>query len=105
MLKNSIPYTPFWAIERRFGRRAVIDEVVAALSTLSPTGGLLTLTRVQWKDVFTTNFDQLVEASYKTNGNERTVIRSNYDLTQKEDRRSNYLQNTWLHHARLHHAR
>ncbi len=48
-------------LERRFSRRPVIDRIVAALRGLKPTGGLLGLPRLGWREVFSTNFDQLVE--------------------------------------------
>jgi hypothetical protein len=74
-------------LERQFSRRAVIEEVKAALQGLQPTGGLLALPTFGWPDIFTTNFDLLIELSYKKNKAPISVIRSNYDFTYKEDRR------------------
>jgi hypothetical protein len=48
-------------IERRFGRKALVDAVSDDLRRLKPTGGLLGLPTFPWKEIFTTNFDQLVD--------------------------------------------
>ena len=73
-------------LERRFGRRNVIEEVRAALQPLQPTGGLLALPNFGWLDIFTTNFDLLLEIAYKRNKKKLSTIRSNYDLTYNENR-------------------
>jgi len=71
-------------LERRYGRRAVIDIIVQILGGLEPTGGLLGLPKFGWREVFTTNFDRLIEKAFKRNGQEITVYRSNYDFSSKE---------------------
>lgn len=73
-------------LERRFSRRPVIDRIVAALRGLKPTGGLLGLPRLGWREVFSTNFDQLVEQSYKASELPLTAVRSNFDYTNRESR-------------------
>lgn len=71
-------------LERRFGRKAVVDAVIAELRKLQPVGGMLGLPAFQWKEIFTTNFDQLVERAYETRGIGVVAMRSNYDLTNRE---------------------
>jgi hypothetical protein len=71
-------------LERRFSRRAVVDAVLEALNPLRPTGGLLGLPKFGWKQVFTTNFDRLIEMAYRANGITSSIIRSNFDFTNKE---------------------
>lgn len=73
-------------LERRFSRRPVIDSVVSALRNLKPTGGLLGLPRLGWRELFSTNFDQLVEQSYKACDLPLTAVRSNFDYTNREAR-------------------
>ncbi len=71
-------------LERRFGRRSVVDSVVSVLKSLRPTGGLLALPRFGWSKVFSTNFDQLVEAAYKASGIPLSVFRSNFDFSIRD---------------------
>jgi NAD-dependent SIR2 family protein deacetylase len=73
-------------LERRFSRRPVIEALVSALRKLQPTGGMLGLPKFGWHSVFTTNFDQLMEAAYKSAGVPLVPIRSNYDFTYRESR-------------------
>lgn len=73
-------------LERRYARRPVIDGVVSALRSLKPTGGLLGLPRLGWREIFTTNFDQLIEKSYKACDLPLTAIRSNFDYSNREAR-------------------
>lgn len=73
-------------LERRFSRKPVIDAIVASLKRLQPTGGLLGLPKFGWHSIFTTNFDQLMEAAYKSAGVPLIPIRSNYDFSYRESR-------------------
>ena len=69
---------------RTHSRRPVVDAVIATLRPLQPTGGLLGLPKFGWRQLFTTNFDRLIETAYKKNGLPIAVMRSNYDFTTKE---------------------
>lgn len=70
---------------RRLSRRPVIDVIKEALSPLKPSGGLLGLPKLGWHQLFTTNFDQLLEKAYAQNSIPLAAIRSNYDFTNKEN--------------------
>ncbi|MGN6114050.1 MAG: SIR2 family protein [Nitrobacter sp.] len=70
---------------RRLSRRPVVDVIRAALSPLKPAGGLLGLPKLGWHQLFTTNFDQLLEKAFAQNSIPLTAIRSNYDFTNKEN--------------------
>lgn len=72
-------------LSRRYGRSAVVNEIKTILSPLKPAGGLLSLPTIEWRAIFTTNFDQLVEAAYRRHKKPLAVFRSNYDFTRKED--------------------
>jgi hypothetical protein len=69
---------------RTYGRHAVVSGIKSVLSTLKPTGGLAGLPVFGWEQIFTTNFDQLIEKAYQQRGLPVTVFRSNYDFTAKE---------------------
>jgi NAD-dependent SIR2 family protein deacetylase len=69
---------------RRYSRRVVTDAIVSQLEGLRPTGGLLGLPKLGWSKIFTTNFDCLLEKAYTKQKAPLTVIRSNYDFSNKE---------------------
>lgn len=71
-------------LERRYGRKAVIDTVRDTLKSLRPKGGLLALPAFPWKQIFSTNFDCLIEQSYKSRGVPLATMRSNYDLSNRD---------------------
>ncbi len=78
-------------LERRHSRRAVVDAIVSILKPLQPTGGLLGLPLLGWRNLFSTNFDCLVEAAYKKANVPLIRIRSNYDLSYQESRQDTTL--------------
>ncbi|PZE89745.1 hypothetical protein DEJ00_10355 [Curtobacterium sp. MCLR17_039] len=69
-------------VENRKGRLALVTEVRAALAELKPTAGLLALPEFDWLSVYTTNFDTLIEQSYRRHGRRLDVYRSNFDIGQ-----------------------
>lgn len=73
-----------YILERNFGRRPMIDAVVGALAGLAPTGGLLGLPSLGWKNIYSTNFDTLVEQAYRLAGISLQVIKSNFDFQLRE---------------------
>jgi SIR2-like domain len=71
-------------LTRTYGRAPVVNEIRRVLSGLKPTGGLAGLPVFQWRQIFTTNFDELIEKAYQQRGLPISVIRSNYDFTNTE---------------------
>ena len=71
-------------LSRRYSRRDVVEAVVDKLTKLKPTGGILGLPNLNWKTVFTTNFDRLVESAYKECKVPLVPFRSNFDFTNRE---------------------
>ena len=67
-------------VERRRSRRVLINAIRELFSGLKPTGGLLSLPRFHWKSIYTTNYDNLVEDSYKRAGLPLSVYSSNFDF-------------------------
>lgn len=47
--------------ERKVGRRTLITALREQFNTLKPTGGLLNLPLYNWKSVYTTNYDDLID--------------------------------------------
>ncbi|MFC3231468.1 SIR2 family protein [Marinibaculum pumilum] len=78
-------------LERLHGRKRVVEAIQKTLKPLQPTGGLLAIPEMNWSAIFSTNFDLLIEKSYKLAGKELSVIKSNFDLTNKEGRISTTL--------------
>lgn len=72
-------------LEHRYGRRALVDAVVSALSGLNPDGGLSSLVEYRWKAIYTTNFDRLVEDAAEKKHKKIGVVRSNFDWEETHD--------------------
>lgn len=71
-------------LSRKFGRTDVIQVVVKELNPLRPTGGMLAMPRFDWRAIYTTNFDRLVEKAFRIAGVRLVSLRSNYDFSTKE---------------------
>ena len=71
-------------LSRQFGRSDVVRIVVNELKPLRPTGGMLAMPRFDWRAIYTTNFDKLVEKSFRIAGVRLVSLRSNYDFSAKE---------------------
>ena len=67
-------------VEIRRPRRELILFVESKLRDLTPTRGLLNLPLYDWKDIVTTNYDDLIEKSYQRSSRPLNVNASNYDF-------------------------
>lgn len=65
--------------EHKTTRRDLVQAVQDRLRDLEPTGGLLLLPEFDWRAIYSTNFDRLVEKAYRRSGRDLPVVRSNYD--------------------------
>jgi len=63
------------------GRRPIIDKCRSLFPRPNPTGGLLNLPLYPWKNIYTTNFDELIEESYKRKNIILPRYVSNFDFT------------------------
>jgi hypothetical protein len=70
---------------RRYTRLPVVETVRNELRKLKPNGGILGLPQFGWYQIYTTNFDRLVEAAFKAQGLPLAPIRSNYDFSNREN--------------------
>lgn len=66
-------------LERRHGRRAVVETLLRQLKDLRPDGALLTLAEYPWRSIFTTNYDTLIEDAFREKRKPLSVVRSNFD--------------------------
>lgn len=71
-------------VEERHTRQELINSVRKRLKGLRVTGGLLNLPLYDWKSLYTTNYDDLIEQSYGRQGVELTVYSSDFDFTIHE---------------------
>lgn len=62
-------------------RQRMISEVRSLFARLRPTGALLNIPLYDWKGIYTTNYDELVEDAYKQRDKSLTVYSSNFDFT------------------------
>jgi hypothetical protein len=69
--------------EDRLGRPALVKAVRDRLVNLEPTGGLLAVPAFDWRAIYSTNFDTLVEESYRRAHRRLQVVRSNYDFSRQ----------------------
>ncbi|HAG59031.1 MAG TPA: hypothetical protein DCL83_06790, partial [Arthrobacter bacterium] len=53
-----------------------------SLENLKPTAGLLTLPSFNWLSLYSTNFDTLIEDSYRAASRDLDVYRSNFDVSK-----------------------
>lgn len=58
----------------------MITEVRTLFKNLRPTSGLLNLPLYDWKSIYTTNYDDLVEQAYRRRGKPLGIFSSNFDF-------------------------
>lgn len=68
-------------VERRTSnRRRMISEIRSLFKKARPTSGLLNLPIYDWKAIYTTNYDNLIEEAYRKKSKEISVYTSNFDF-------------------------
>ena len=67
-------------IEARAGRQPMIKFLCNQFKNLQPTRGLNTLPEFDWAGIYTTNYDHLVEKSFKRARKPLNVYSSNFDF-------------------------
>ncbi len=70
--------------QRTRDRRRLIEELRSQFKGVSPTGALLNLPLYTWKSIYTTNYDDMVESSFKRRGRSLKVFSSNFDFGQRQ---------------------
>lgn len=72
-------------IEQQNSRLELIDALRAKFQRVKPTGGLLNLPLYNWKSLYTTNYDDLIEQCYCHHNRALTVYSSDFDFTVHEN--------------------
>ena len=68
-------------VERKTGdRRALVSAVRELFRSVEPTRGILNIPRYDWKAIYTTNYDTLIEEAYGRHGVPLSVYDSNFDF-------------------------
>lgn len=70
-------------IEEDYSRRELIDKLKDYLSRTQPIGGIKNLPLYSWKTLYTTNYDNVVEESYRQKNKELNVYASNHDFSTR----------------------
>lgn len=70
-------------VELKGKRKDMVRLLAAKLGQLRPTQGLLNLPTYDWKDIFTTNYDELIEKTYTIAKRELGVYASNFDFDDR----------------------
>lgn len=68
-------------VEVRKNRSELVGLIRSMIKGLKAKGALLNIPHYAWKNIFTTNYDELVENSYERAGQPLSVISSNFDFT------------------------
>ncbi len=66
--------------EDKYSRKEMIGTLRKLFKSTSPTGSLLNLPLYNWKNIYTTNYDTLIEQSYEIKKIDLSVISSNFDF-------------------------
>lgn len=67
-------------IEDSYSRRDLIESLRKKFTRVRVTGSLLNLPLYEWKSIYTTNYDRLVEEAYEAKKKEISVVTSNFDF-------------------------
>lgn len=67
--------------EQTYSRGAMIGSLRSLFKNITPTGSLLNLPLYNWKNIYTTNYDDLIEQAYIKSERDISVISSNFDFT------------------------
>jgi hypothetical protein len=71
--------------QRTKDRRRLIRTIREQFTSARPTGGLLNIPLYEWRSLFTTNYDDLIERAYQLAGKEITTYSSNFDFTSESN--------------------
>ena len=67
-------------IEGQHGRKALVRELRTFFNNLKPSGGLRNVGLYKWKSIYTTNYDDLVEQSFRIHSKKLRIYSSNFDF-------------------------
>lgn len=64
-------------------RANLIEYLRSQFPKPNPTGGLLNIPLFDWKSIFTTNYDELLERTFHIRGRPAHVVTTNYDFSER----------------------
>lgn len=70
--------------EEKKSRRELVNFLRSMFHKIHVTGSLLNLPLYNWKNIYTTNYDKLIEQAYKRKEKVLSVITSNYDFGEQK---------------------
>lgn len=70
--------------EAKRSRSELVRCLRSMFDRINVTGALLNLPLYRWKNIYTTNYDKLVEQSYERKQKQLSVISSNYDFKEQK---------------------
>ncbi len=70
--------------EQQSSRNKMILSLRELFKNKTPTGSLLNLPLYNWRSIYTTNYDNLIEQAYKNKSKDISVISSNFDFRVQE---------------------
>ncbi len=70
---------------RQKERGPLIAALRRAFKSVAPDGGILNLPLYDWKSIFTTNYDEIIEAAYKRRSRDLRLYHSDFDFTLRGD--------------------
>jgi hypothetical protein len=72
-------------VELKNDRRSLIEFLREIIYPLRPTGGILEIPSYPWREIFTTNYDNLIEKSYAISATLYVSISANYEFDKERD--------------------
>jgi hypothetical protein len=66
-------------------RRRLIEELQSQFRGVKPTGAILNLPLYDWKSIYTTNYDEIIEQAYARRSRPLKAYSTNFDFTLKEE--------------------
>lgn len=77
--------------QKKKGRHKLIEILQELSSRAKLSGGFSSISRFPWKSIYSTNYDNLVEQSFKSAGLPLKVTSSNFDLSKRTPGDSQFL--------------
>lgn len=70
-------------VEKNRSRKELVGYLRSLIMPLVPTGGLMNLPLFDWRSIYTTNYDQLIENVYGKKGRGVDIYTCNFDFSAK----------------------
>lgn len=71
-------------IEDNYSRKELVESLRKKIDRVRVTGSLLNLPLYDWKSIYTTNYDRLVEQAYESKNKKISVVTSNFEFGNQQ---------------------